>query len=534
MSHQGIKRQKHAPSSSGLSGPETSSPVASQWTQMRQEIMDSLRAELQNGLQSQVDQLKEKVARLEGEASRGEAEKLELKQSVDQLENENSQLKSKVGHLEEKVKSLDNLVNKAQRKEIYHGIMKINQQWKYPLALPTMGELMLDGYDEEESVEIIRQIAYIKHVTTQMRKCKVLNRIDVSDNPVEPYVFYEGMMAHYKQFADALIEYKHTIDYMEEGIFHFRMVGDSQLPARVLLLMQEALKHTHFHILDFYPFQIEGMRYLDFISNCVRESSRLQAFHLYNVSIENSRDIDLLCGLFSNKASLQEITLMSSGTQAGVFQEIFNKLRTKDVRKIDLSRNHLSNLRPTDMSEFLSSNPSLEELDLGSNPFNEQDIVYVADALRHNTTLCRLRFQFLRDHPTNLHLLESAIFDSTSLNAAHDSNHHCNLWLNTIVISDIRSFNTSNDPTLNRRKKIYTLLSKRNRRRENASFLEQDGIGIKHIPQILSLLKPFSEHYGQTLWRQEEDEVKPLSIAYEIMRDWRMPELYRLDQMEED
>ena len=88
--------------------------------------------------------------------------------------------------------------------------------------------------------------------------------------------------------------------------------------------------------------------------------------------------------------------------------------------------------------------------------------------------------------------------------------------------------------TFNRRKKIYTLLSKRNRRRENASFFEQDGIGIKHIPQILSLLKPFSEHYGQTLWRQEEDEVKPLSIAYEIMRDWRMPELYYLDQMEED
>ena len=88
--------------------------------------------------------------------------------------------------------------------------------------------------------------------------------------------------------------------------------------------------------------------------------------------------------------------------------------------------------------------------------------------------------------------------------------------------------------TFNRRKKIYTLLSKRNRHRENASFFDLDGIEIKHIPQILSLLKTFSEHSIATGGIREDDEVKPLSIAYEIMRDWRMPELYYLDQMEED
>eukprot|EP00956_Cyclotella_meneghiniana_P020675 scaffold36753_cov41-Cyclotella_meneghiniana.AAC.3 len=452
---------------------------------------------------------------------------MELRQSVGQLKKENSQLKSKIASLEEKVKSLENSVNKAEIKSKYFEIMKTNELWEYPRAVPMMSELMSDGFDEGQSREIIRQIEHIVYVTTQMRKCEATYCICVD-------FYYEGMLPHYRQFADALMEYKHTIDYMEDDTFHF-VVGGSTLPAHVLPLLQEALKHTHFHRLDFRPIQTEGVRYLDFISNCVRENTRLKNFGLYDVTIELSRDIDLLCEVLNNKASLKKIELMYCGTEGGVFREIFNKLRTENVQEIDLSSNHLSNLRPTDMSEFLSSNPSLEELDLYNNPFNEQDIVYIADALRHNNTLRSLQFRFrFGVPPTNLYLLEYAIFDSTSLNAAYDSNHHCHIYTHSPG-SDIGRFNTYSDPTLNRRKKIYLLLSKRNRRRENASFLELDGIGIKHIPQILSLLKPFSDHHLHDGYGiQGEDEVKPLSIAYEIMRDWRMPELYNLDVMEED
>eukprot|EP00956_Cyclotella_meneghiniana_P020535 scaffold36355_cov21-Cyclotella_meneghiniana.AAC.1 len=452
------------------------------------------------------------------------------------LESENSQLKSKIGQLEEKVKSLENFVNKAETKAKYLEIVKKNEQWEYPLAVPTVAELMSDGYSKEQSEEVIRQIDHIDDVTTRMRKCRVIKWIDVSDDPVEPYFFYEGMLPHCKQFAYALIEYKHTIDYMEDKTFIFRMGGVAQpLASQVLLLLEKALKHTHFHRLEFHPIQTEGVRYLDVISNCVRVNSRLQVFQLED-TIENSMDIDILCEVLNNKASLAEvIKLMSCGTEGGVFREIFNKLRTQNVHKIDLSSNHLSNLRPTDMSEFLSSNPSLEELDLYNNPFNEQDIVYIADALRHNNTLRSLQFRFrFGVPPTNWYLLEYAIFDSTSLNAAYDSNHHCRVYIRSPV-ADIGRFNTCSNPVANRRKKIYTLLSKRNRRRENASFLEQDGIGIKHIPQILSLLKPFSEHHlHDKKGTQGDFEVKPLSIVYEIMRVWRMPELYRLDQMEED
>eukprot|EP00956_Cyclotella_meneghiniana_P029395 scaffold70984_cov36-Cyclotella_meneghiniana.AAC.1 len=498
----------HAGSSSDMSDLETSPQVASQWTQMRQEIVESLRAEIQN-------------------------ENNGLHSRVGQLENENSQLKSKVASLEEKVKSLENFVTKDERKAKYLEIVKKNKQWKYPLAVPTMSELMSDGYYEGNSGEIIRQIDDMKNVTTQMRKGKAIDYFNLFYPPLDPHLYYEGILLHYRHFADALMEYKHTINYMEDKAFRL-VVGGTTLPAQFLLLLEKALKHTHFHQLRFDPIlQIEGVRYLDFILNCVRENTRLEEFCLCDVTIgdviiEHSRDIALLCEVLNNKASLLRIELKYCGTEGGVFREIFNKLRTEKVYKIDLTNNQLSNLRPTDMSEFLSSNPSLRDLILDDNPFNEQDIVYIADALKHNTTLNLLGIQ-LWDPPTNWHVLEYAIFDPTSLNAAYNSNHRCRLY-NMGVKPNICRFNTCDDSTLNKRKKIFTLLSKRNRRRENASFFERDGIGIKHIPRILSLLKPFSDHHlHDEKGIQGDDEVKPLSIIYEIMRDWRMPELYNLD-----
>lgn len=245
----------------------------------------------------------------------------------------------------------------------------------------------------------------------------------------------------------------------------------------------------------------------------------------------------------NSNESLQKVILHECGTEGEVFQrEILHKLKSKTVKTINLERNNLSNLGPTDMSEFLSSNPSLRELYLPDNPFCEQDIVYISIFLRRSTTLQLLWITRFRNSPNNWDLLESAIFDCSSLNNAHDSNHctrlrnhHTYVGYNSGHNSDIEEFNTCNDPTLNRRKKIYTVLSRRNMSRMNAAHFDSEGISIKQMPQILSLLKPFSEHHlGDENAIQGKDEVVPLSIAYEVLRDWKMPELYNLDPMVED
>ena len=186
------------------------SPDYQQWTQMRQVIMDSLRAE------------PEKVALLEWEVKKGETEKSELKQRCDALHHSNAlllkrQLKGEheISQLQEKLDSLQTSFDRAERKAKYLEVISKNHEWEYPLAVPTTHMLMLDGFNRDDEIEdIIRGIDHIRDVTTQMRKCEVINWIRVSYDPVEPYFFYQGILPHYRLFTDALIEYEHTIDHI--------------------------------------------------------------------------------------------------------------------------------------------------------------------------------------------------------------------------------------------------------------------------------------------------------------------------------
>ena len=349
-------------------------------------------------------------------------------------------------------------------------------------------------------------------------------------------------MPHYKEFADALIEYQYTINFYEDDKFRFSM-GDTILPKEILDMLQEALKQTHFHECFFYQNHLDGVGYMNFITTCVTSNFRLKRLNLTNIIFEQFNDINILCEAVNNHESLEVVNITDCRSDQSDLSEIFSMLKGKMLKYFGLVNNDISNLRPIDMSDFIASNPSLQTLDLRYNPLNQRDMIYIAESLRNNTTLRELKLWSNTTLPDNWRILEPVVFDQTSLNTAYDSNHFCYIDINIAELpapSAIYRFNTCNDPALNRRKKIYTILSTRNGQRKNAAYFESDHISIKHIPQILALVKPFTEHYlndrGGALG---EDEVEPLSILYEIMRDWKMPELYnlpnlRLDQMDED
>jgi len=234
------------------------------------------------------------------------------------------------------------------------------------------------------------------------------------------------------------------------------------------------------------------------------------------------------CQAVNNHDSLKELCI-SFESQEENFGGIMSKMKSKSLECIKIYSDIFSDLRPGDM-DFLVSCPSLKSLWFYGDQLSDGDIVIMQDALRNNKTLTRLSLNF-RDPPNDidLHCLVPFVFDRTNLNSAYESNHHCLLevcyWDNDVHYR--RQINTGN-AMWNRRKKIYIILSTRNINRRNAAHFESDDISIKHIPQILSILKPFSEHalYNEDYDTRDEHEVTPLSIAYEILRDWKMPELY--------
>eukprot|EP00956_Cyclotella_meneghiniana_P032874 scaffold91887_cov39-Cyclotella_meneghiniana.AAC.3 len=213
--------------------------------------MDSLRAELQNDLRSQyeqefkimlrqsqsegeakISQLEEKVDSLQRQLLEGGIENSVLKQRCDTLYHTNSMIlqrqfdeEAKVVQLEQDIKSLQKSFDETQRKANYLEVVHKNQQWEYPHNIPTMDELSSLGFNHDDSEFIIDQIIEIKEITTEMRMGKKIYRMDPGDGFMPNY---DGYRPHYYEFADALTEYQHIINFYEDEEFCFAL-GDTPL-----------------------------------------------------------------------------------------------------------------------------------------------------------------------------------------------------------------------------------------------------------------------------------------------------------------
>jgi hypothetical protein len=114
-----------------------------------------------------------------------------------------------------------------------------------------------------------------------------------------------------------------------------------------------------------------------------------------------------------------------------------------------------------------------------------------------------------------------------NLNSIADSNHSCD-----VVLSQFDHWNAcemkGNDgdwheapASFNRARKIYRLLSQRNKSTSMSNVQYFDDIDVNLLPSILetvqryaSVVHPFDRH------RAGYCRVEPLSIVYEVMRKW--------------
>jgi len=454
---------------------------------------------------------------------------LELRQRCNELERINSEHEATIAQLQ---KSLGEAEMKANRFEK----MYRNEWWDYSLNLPSLDDLESFGYDETESEasNVLSFLRSLRELADDMRRGKLIKKIDLTQHAV--VVLEEELLPYWGQFVDALAEYKFVLDYRKADGFNLK-IDDIGLPSSFLDMLGDALQQTHCNKLEFSSIDVVWEHVwsgCNFVIKCIQSNPTLQTLDWDLNSFGESSDMDLLYTTINNHTSLHHLSFCDcTRDYRTALSDIFRKLTSKSLRGLFLAGNYLSNLRPTDISRFLAANPRLKRLDLSRNPLSRQDIIYISDALKHNTNLRRLDIE---DMDVELGNLSFVIFDDSSMNAAYATNHYCKI--ETTDSSDsFHMFNRYNHPKYNMRKKIYYVLSKRHQSRENASCFDSEGIDIKHLPNILAILKPYSEHYleaGEFPTRKRESiEVEPLSIVYEIMRGWRMPELYNfLDKMD--
>ena len=69
--------------------------------------------------------------------------------------------------------------------------------------------------------------------------------------------------------------------------------------------------------------------------------------------------------------------------------------------------------------------------------------------------------------------------------------------------------------------KIYSILSDRNREESNVHHLDLEfgDDSVKFVPKVMGSVQKYSE-------LRRDEHVPPFSIMFEILRSWKMPELY--------
>ncbi|EJK67359.1 hypothetical protein THAOC_11618 [Thalassiosira oceanica] len=240
--------------------------------------------------------------------------------------------------------------------------------------------------------------------------------------------------------------------------------------------------------------------------------------------IPSDEQADLLIDSVIDNWSIKNVTLRGCFGQEGV--NGFRALATimtcgRPFQTLDFGGNGLSGI--DDVTAALATNPQLEILDLARNQLNDSDAELIAQALKQNTNLQELHLYDNSITSAGFEKIRTAIYDPSSLNAMESCNHTC--WVDCVEQNDhCREGNFSGMTSQQRRRrKFYELFSARHVDGSNARHLNAElGEGAfttKLVPRVLECI-------GQCSVDRSTDAPPPLSLYFELMRGWKMPELH--------
>ena len=207
---------------------------------------------------------------------------------------------------------------------------------------------------------------------------------------------------------------------------------------------------------------------------------------------------------------------------------------TGTLLDINLSNSQIKTNGDRCISDFLSTNPPLERLNLERNQLTDDDALHIALALQLNSNLKRLDMQvneltkegksamysqsIYALGRSDLSALKSV--GEENLNTVSGANHSCEI----VGVSSGDDFmNCSNKSAKwNRGRKLSEVLVKRYLEGCNISQLEsefsEDGMGL--VPHVLACIHTYSAAAAAG------QEYCP-SIPFEVVRNWKTPEMYQ-------
>lgn len=184
------------------------------------------------------------------------------------------------------------------------------------------------------------------------------------------------------------------------------------------------------------------------------------------------------------------------------------------VVDINLSDNNIKSGGLTAIAEYVESDLHLERLRLDRNGLNDNDAMRLSQALGKNTHLESLSVCYNKFTIKGVKVLFKAIFDSSSLNLIHHSNHYCHVHMLSSgdMRNHIESLNTEHWEEARRAKMEAALGWCAQRRVLLLRYVEN--VPVELIPNVIAFIQAYID---------EEDFADAI---FSIMRWWNMPSLY--------
>ncbi len=458
------------------------------------------------------------------------------------MEEKCNRLEAKCNSLEnivkEQVDSLDAKIDKKFKQHEYNDMLVKNQSWKYSPPVYEYDYWVDVGFDYNGAEYLSEASDKLREVTESLRQGKFPNefksiksrginlQFGAYNLPILSDADNNNLLPHWREFAAALKQFTPAFGVLPDGCESFLDLQSAHLSHDAVQLMKDALVNQPFQELYFTNDREDelparwGMS-VDAIIALVQSNKHLRKLDLTGTAI-GRYDIEQICSSVHNHPNLVDLDL-SNCFVGGHGDEMMTSLLTigtLKLRNLKMSYNGITSNVSRLLSDFLATDPPLKHLELEQNQLNDNDAGILANALRSNKTLTHLDLESSSITDVGNEAFRRVLNNDSTLNSVSDSNHSCYVYLDVYhswnMNEEYESINDlGKEREMNRGRKIYKLLSSRNKSVSNAQHFGD--IDVKFLPDIVQAVQKYASFQMEI---DAEDFVRELSIVYEIMRKW--------------
>ena len=432
------------------------------------------------------------------------------------LEGRNAALEERCKALDRKSVSLerscDELEVRCSSLERSVQVLKKDVDWTYTAPCIPRSHWIEQGRNEEYA-DIMEQFpSLVKDNVERIRNGEEDYYGTCLDYYGEMTVLHDNvLLPHFKELADAM--------QLSSGIRNIAIENIELHPSALSILFPATEgKVTIIDIRDIAFPSADIMECYEIIAKSIRRNHKLGQLMWSSIEFPSNEQENLLIQSVIDNLAIKNVNLdncfnQSEANGCGALTSLLTSGRP--FGEIDFGENGLSGI--DNVAAALATNPQVEALSICDNELNDRDAELITEALKQNTNLQRLYLSSNNITPAGFEGIGAAIYDPSSLNAMASCNHTC--WIDCVKDDYTGGFYKLLSPQYRRRRKLYKPLSTRHAEGSNDRHLNAElgggPIGVKLVPRVLVCIH-------QCLGGRSEI----LSICFELMRSWKMPELY--------